>query len=145
MTADATSEQIQRERPQPLPSRNSAFYWEAAEEGRFVGQRCSGCKAFRHPPRPMCPICLSVEWEAVPLSGRGTVYAWMLPVHPRMPMFEYPLVCVLVDLEEGIRIFSNLYECESADIRTGMPVEVFFVPTRGDKQIPVFRPVLGDA
>lgn len=88
----------------------------------------------------MCPACQSVEWEAVPLSGKGTVYSWMLPVHPKLPMFEYPLVCVLVDLEEGIRLFSNLYECDAEDIRTGMAVEVFFVPTAGDKKVPVFRP-----
>jgi hypothetical protein len=58
-----------------------------------------------------------------------------------MPMFEYPLVCVLVDLEEGIRIFSNLYECAPEDVEVGMPVEVFFARTKNDKAVPVFRPV----
>lgn len=127
-------------RPQPLPSRNSAFFWEGAERGELLGQRCTSCQLFRHPPRPMCPSCLSVDWEAVRLSGRGRVHSWMLPVHPRLPMFEYPLVCVLVDLEEGIRLFSNLYECAPEDIEVDMPVEVFFVPTRNDKAVPVFRP-----
>ena len=56
-------------------------------------------------------------------------------------MFEYPLICVLVDLEEGIRIFSNLYECEPEEVENGMPVEVFFLPTKNDKKIPVFRPI----
>ena len=55
-------------------------------------------------------------------------------------MFDYPLVCVLVDLDEGIRLFSNLYECEPESVENGMEVEVFFVPTAGDKQVPVFRP-----
>jgi len=50
---------------------------------------------------------------------------------------------VLIDLEEGIRIFSNLYDCEKEDVRIGMPVEVFFVPTAGDKKVPVFRPAKG--
>jgi uncharacterized OB-fold protein len=58
-------------------------------------------------------------------------------------MFDDPLICVLVDLEEGIRIFSNLYECEPADVVTGMQVEVFFVPTKNRKAVPVFRPLEG--
>jgi len=129
------------ERPAPLPSRNSQFFWDAVEREELLGQRCTNCHAFRHPPRPMCPHCLDVSWEGVPLSGRGTVHSWMLPVHPRLPMFEYPLICVLVDLEEGIRIFSNLYECAPEEVENGMPVEVFFVPTRDDKKVPVFRPI----
>lgn len=91
----------------------------------------------------MCPECQSLSWNAVRLSGRGTVHAWMLPVHPQLPMFDYPLVCVLVDLEEGIRLFSNLYECEPEDVETGMAVEAFFVPTRNDQAVPVFRPLAG--
>ena len=127
-------------RPQPLPGRDSAFFWAGAERGELMGQRCASCKLFRHPPRPMCPNCQSLEREEVRLSGRGTIHAFIHPVHPMIPMFDYPLTCVLVDLEEGIRIFSNLYECEKEDVRIGMPVEVFFVPTAGDKQVPVFRP-----
>ena len=67
----------------------------------------------------------------------------MHPVHPMIPMFDYPLTCVLVELEEGIRIFSNLQECDPDEVKIGMPVEVFFVPTAGDKAVPVFRPAKG--
>ena len=73
----------------------------------------------------MCPGCRSLSWDALPLSGRGTIHSWMLPVHPQLPMFEYPLICVLVDLDEGIRLFSNLYDCAPENVRNGMPVEVF--------------------
>ena len=132
------------QRPQPLPGRDSAPFWDAALRGELVGQRCAGCGVFRHPPRPMCPQCQSLKCEWVRLSGRGKVAAQMRPVHPRIPMFDYPLVCVLVDLDEGIRLFSNLYECDPESVEIGMQVEVFFVPTAGDKQVPVFRPVRGD-
>ena len=138
-----TAENPRWERPQPIPSRNSAFFWEGAARGEFLGQRCGDCQRFRHPPRPMCPHCQSVEQEVVPLSGRGVVYSWMLPVHPQLPMFDYPLICVLVDLEEGIRLFSNLYECEPDQVETGMAVEVFFAKTQGDQAVPVFRPETG--
>lgn len=138
-----SQERIQSERPAPLPSRDSEFFWNGVQRGELLGQRCADCRRFRHPPRPMCPECLCVSWEAVRLSGRGTIHAWIRPVHPQLPMFDDPLICVLVDLEEGIRLFSNLYECEPEEIENGMAVEVFFVPTRHDKAVPVFRPLSG--
>ena len=131
------------ERPQPRPSRDSAFFWEGCERGVLLGQRCASCKELRHPPRPMCPSCHSVETEAVELSGRGTVHSWMKPVHPPLPMFEPGYLVALIDLEEGIRLLSNLCEVSEDDVRNGMPVEVFFVPTAGDKAAPVFRPRKG--
>lgn len=138
-----SDERVRWQRPEPLPSRNSAFFWEGVMREELLGQQCSGCKIFRHPPRPMCPKCQSLEWQAVPLSGRGRIHAWMQPVHPKLPMFEYPLVCVLVDLEEGIRLFSNLYECDAGEVFEGMEVEVFYAPTKNDKKVPVFRPCPG--
>jgi len=48
---------------------------------------------------------------------------------------------VLVDLDEGIRLVSNLTDCPTDDVRIGMPVEVHFVPVGDDAvTIPAFRP-----
>ena len=58
-------------------------------------------------------------------------------------MFDYPLVVALIDLEEGIRLLSNLCDIEPDAVETGMQVEVFFVPTVGGKAVPQFRPVGG--
>lgn len=132
------------ERPQPRPSRESAFFWEGAERGVLLGQRCASCKKLRHPPRPMCASCQSVDTEVVELSGRGTVHSWMKPVHPPLPMFEPGYLVALIDLEEGIRLLSNLCEVTQEKVTNGMPVEVFFAPTAGGKAVPVFRPQGGE-
>ena len=60
--------------------------------------------------------------------------------HPRNPAFEYPVLAALVDLDEGIRLVSNLVDVEPGDIRIGMPVRVAFAPTADDGALPVFRP-----
>ena len=127
-------------RPDPTPTRNSAFFWEGALQGVLLAQRCTGCAEFRHPPRPMCPTCQSVKWEAVPLSGRGTVHSWMKPVHPHLPMFDEDFLVALIDLEEGLRLLSNLCDVAAEDVQNGMAVEVFFAPTAGGKAVPQFRP-----
>ena len=50
------------------------------------------------------------------------------------------MLAVLVDLDEGIRIVSNLTDIDPGDVRIGMRVEVTFAPTAGGMAVPVFRP-----
>ena len=129
------------QRPAPIVTEDSAAFWDAADEGRLVAQRCVACGRVRHPPRPMCPECNSLDVELVELSGRGVVYSYALLHHPQHPAFEYPVLAVLVDLEEGVRIVSNLVGIEPDDVSIGIPVQVEFVATDGEHHVPVFRPV----
>ena len=129
--------------PWPAPprgSRDSAFFWEGVARRVLLGQRCKSCERFRHPPRPLCPHCHSFEWEAVELSGRGTLHSWIKPVHPKLPMFPDDYLVALVDLEEGVRLLSNLCEVELDEIANDMPVEVCFAPTAEGGWIHHFRP-----
>jgi uncharacterized OB-fold protein len=130
-------------RPAPIVTEDSAAFWDAADEGRLVAQRCAKCGRLRHPPRPMCPECRSLDVEIVDLSGRGTLYSYALLHHPRHPAFEYPVVAALVDLDEGIRLVSNLVgvDGDGDGIRIGMAVRAEFVETEGGHRIPVFRAV----
>lgn len=132
-------------RPDPLVTEDSAVFWEAAAGGRLVAQRCADCGRLRHPPRPMCPRCRSLAVEAVPLSGRGTLYSFALLHHPQHPAFDYPVAAALVDLDEGIRLVSNLSGVAPGDVAIGMPLEVAFEPTQGGGAVPVFRPAAGSA
>ena len=127
-------------RPDPIVSRDSAFFWEGAQRGELLAQACATCGALRHPPRPMCPRCHGVERREVRLSGRGVVYSWIVPRHPAPYGFAEPPVVALVELEEGIRLVSNVVGAAPGEVRQGLPVEVEFAPTRGGKAVPVFRP-----
>jgi uncharacterized OB-fold protein len=126
-------------RPAPIRTEDNRFFWDAAAQGRLVAQRCSGCGRFHHPPRPMCPVCHSLDYEIVELSGTGQVYSYAVLHHPRSPRFTYPLVAALVDLDEGIRMVTNLVGIEPADVRIGMPVRVAFERTADDGRLPVFE------
>ena len=74
------------------------------------------------------------------LSGRGTLHSWIKPVHPRLPTFPDDYWVALVDLEEGVRLLSNLCEVELEEIENDMPVEVCFAPTTEGGRIHHFRP-----
>jgi uncharacterized OB-fold protein len=127
-------------RPAPIITDDNKDFWAAARDRRLVAQRCRQCGRLRHPPRPMCPECHSVEQETVELAGTGTVYSYAILHHPQHPAFSYPVVAVLVDLDEGIRVISNLVGVEPPDVRIGAPVRVTFEPTADDMAVPVFEP-----
>jgi len=124
----------------PVVGRDDEFFWDGVKQGELRLQRCCGCAKLRHPPRPMCPACHSLEWSAEPARGRGTVYSYVIPRHPPAAPGEEPGIIVLVELEEGVRLVSNLCGVGSERVRNGMPVEVFFADFTGGLRLPQFRP-----
>ena len=130
-------------RPAPLLTEDNAVFWDAAREGRLVAQRCGSCGRLRHPPRPMCPDCHSLDVEVITLSGRGTLYSYAILHHPRHPAFDYPVLVALVELDEGVRMVSNLVGLTPSDVEIGMVLEVEFEARGPEHAIPVFRPTVG--
>jgi hypothetical protein len=88
----------------------------------------------------MCPTCHSLEFEIIDLTGEGVVYSYAILHHPQNSSFEYPVLAALIDLDEGVRVLSNLVEVDPSEITIGMPVTVDFRPTRHDGAVPVFKP-----
>ncbi|MCW2933027.1 MAG: hypothetical protein JWM19_3989 [Actinomycetia bacterium] len=143
MTEAATGQAPAVRRPAPVRTEDNAVFWDACRDGRLVAQRCADCGRLRHPPRPMCPRCGSLDIEVAELSGRGTVYSYAALHHPQSPAFDYPVLAVLVDLEEGVRLLANLEGVAVGQVRIGMPVAVGFAPTVDGYAVPVFRPAGG--
>jgi uncharacterized OB-fold protein len=134
-------------RPPPSASPDTQFFWDGVHDHRLLVQRCDGCGTLRHPPRPMCPQCNALEWSAIEASGRGTVHSFVMPQHPPMPWFDDrnggDVIVVLVDLEEGTRLVSNVVGVAPTDVEIGMPVEVSYEHFDGDVVLPLFRPAAG--
>jgi len=81
-----------------------------------------------------------MKWDFVEASGRGTVASYTVIHHPKFPGYDYPIIVVLVDLEEGTRIISQLMECETDAVRFGMDVEVKIHQDEDGFKLPVFVP-----
>lgn len=125
----------------PSTSPDTQFFWDGLRERRLLVQRCDGCGALRHPPRPMCPRCQSLAWTAIECSGRGTILSAVVMRHPQYPWFETDPIVVLVELEEGWRLVANLVGVESADEVMGAAVAVGYEDFEADLTLPVFRVV----
>lgn len=126
-------------RPRPAKSHDNAFFWDGVDEGKLLIQRCSGCSRLRHPPGPMCPHCHSLDWNTLEACGRGRVFSFVVAHHPVIPPFEPPNLIVLVELEEGTRLVSNLVGVDPAAAEIGMPVEVEFTRVDDELVLPLFR------
>ena len=124
------------------PDARSAPFFEAAREGRFLLQRCSACRAWMYPVRRRCPECAATDLGWVQASGRGTLYSHGLLRRAYHPRHEgrLPLVLAVVDLEEGVRVNSNLIDAAPETVRAGMKVQVDFETLPDGGVIPVFRP-----
>ncbi len=124
----------------PSVTLDTKFFWDGVKEHRLRIQRCAGCQALRHPPRPMCPRCNALTWDTIDSSGRGVVMSFVMPRHPPYPWFVYPYIVVLVELDEGVRLVSNLCEIVPDEVKIGMRVEVFFQSFDDCLVLPQFRP-----
>ncbi|MBW2420730.1 MAG: OB-fold domain-containing protein [Deltaproteobacteria bacterium] len=136
----------------PKPSRikppmgeDNGWWWEQAAADKLVIQRCTECQVLRHPPRPMCDSCRSIEWDFVEASGRGELASFTVIHHPQIPGYEYPLTIGLIDLEEGTRIVSQLVDCERDSVSIGMALEMTIHEDEDGFKLPVFRPAQAQA
>ncbi len=104
-------------------------------------QRCSDCDAWRHVPREMCAECGSSQWEWAASSGRGTVFTWTVAVRPMHPAFSagVPAAPVVIEMEEGVRLVSEVVDCSPEELEIGMPVEVVYSDVGPDLALPSFR------
>ena len=125
----------------PIENHDTKFFWEGVRQGQLLIQRCKACNTLRHPPGPMCPSCQSLEWDTVSSSGKGTIYSLVVMHHPQIPPFDYPNTILLVELEEGTRLVSQVIDTHPDDVQIGASVEVVFREVEEGCTLPLFRVV----
>ena len=130
-------------RPRPNQTQDTAFYFEAAREHRLKIQRCIGCGRLRHPPTAGCAHCGSLQWDTVQSTGRGVLFTFTTVHAPEVAPFKTPYVVGLVELEEGVRVVTELVEVEPDAVAIGMPLELGFMRYDAELVLPVFRPRAG--
>ncbi|SSW68350.1 Zn-ribbon domain-containing OB-fold protein [Achromobacter agilis] len=113
------------------------IYLDGLAAGRFEIQRCAGCGQAIFYPRWMCPHCggTALEWFAP--SGKGVVYATTTVYRKPEQGGDYN-VC-LVDLQEGVRMMSQVRTIAPERVRIGMRVAAR-IAALGDAAQIVFEP-----
>lgn len=133
----------------PLPDVASVDkpFWEEVQQGRFVLQKCQDCSRLQFLPRPVCVNCFSRNLGWQQSSGTGSIYSFTnvyAPVRPapRKQVEEtgVPIVFAAIDLDEGVRVLSEIVGCTPEEVELGARVKVCFEQAPGTNfKLPKFR------
>ena len=140
--ADGARPPLAKPLPRPESRELTAPFWEATRRHELVMQRCQQCSSWVFHPREQCPVCFSRELSWAPVSGRGRVYAFTVVHQPAHPAFqlEAPYTYAVIELEEGVRMVSNIVECSPDDVRVDMPVVAVFDDASPEWTLVKFKP-----
>jgi uncharacterized OB-fold protein len=121
-------------KPLPKIDEANAPHWQGAKAREVRVQKCSDCGRLRYPPARHCAGCLSEESEWVALSGKGEVWSHCTFHRAYFKGFEQevPYTVVLVKLDEGPMLYSNLVGVPREAVRPGMRVCAAFEDVTGD-------------
>jgi uncharacterized protein len=128
-------------RMEPTPTALTRPFWDATREQRLLVQWCDACDAGIYYPRWACPTCLGTDLTWREASGRGELYTFNVVHQAANPMMGdmVPYVIALVDLDEGVRIVTNIVRTPDEDLKVGMAVAVAWEPLSDGRSLPVFR------
>lgn len=116
-----------------------AAYRKRLDDGRFMIQRCGGCRQHVFFPRELCPHCGAMSLQWVEPAGTGTVYA--VTTVRRKPDAGGDYNVSLVDLDEGVRMMSRVEG--GAAVAIGDRVRARVLVKEG-KGLVVFDPMAGE-
>lgn len=84
----------------PKVTDRNAHFWHGGADGVLRLLHCQRCRAYLHPPAPVCRSCRSMNVRPEALSGQGVVHAFTINRYQAVPGMEPPHVVGLVELVE---------------------------------------------
>ena len=103
-------------------------FWNAYDHGELVVQQCAECQHLQHYPQPMCQKCQGTKFNWKALSGKGHIYSFTVARRAFHPYWEgrTPYVLAIIELEEGIRILSDILDTDVEAVAIGQQLEAHF-------------------
>ena len=132
------------DKPLPEIRPETKPYWDACKKHELLIPKSKETGELFFYPRAMSPgddMSEDIEW--VKSKGKGKI--WTFSVHHMGPSKAYkgdpPHVVALVEMEEGVKMMTNIVDCDPKDVEIGMDVEVVFDDVTEEVTLPKFRPV----
>ncbi len=107
---------------------NPARYWrEIPQRYRLEAGKCKSCGAIYFPPRLICAHCRSRQFETVTLPDEGRlVVHTVIRVAPSQFADQTPYAVGIVELDNGVRITSQIVDCQPDQLAAGQRVRIEF-------------------
>lgn len=106
------------------------FWREISSRYNLIGTKCGSCGKVDFPPRAICPVCGRKslgKMERFRLGGGGKVVTYTV-IHDAPAQFEMqkPYVVAIVEMDEGVRLTSQIIDVEPAEVTIGFRVRATF-------------------
>ncbi len=106
------------------------FWREIQSRYNLVGSKCGSCGKVDFPPRAVCPDCgrKSIgKMQSFKLCGKGTVVTYTT-IYDAPSQFDMqkPYVMAIVEMDEGVRLTTQLINVKPEDVKIGMKVQATF-------------------
>lgn len=107
---------------------DSAPFFEGCRRGVLRMQQCAQTGRLIFPPRPLSPFAPRVQPVWTDVSGRGTIWSFVVPHPPLLPPFDalapYNVILVALAEDPTVRLTGNLIRREGAAIDSVDPSEI---------------------
>lgn len=128
------------QRPAPIQLNFSKPFWDGAKDNKLMLQYCPQSGKYQFYPRPVSVYTGKRDLEWREASGNGRIYSFSLSYKAPAPFKDVkPYVVATIELEEGVRILTNVVNCDPKSIKIDMPVRLTWVQA-GTANYPVFEP-----
>ncbi|MEF2557380.1 OB-fold domain-containing protein [Aurantimonas sp. C2-5-R2] len=125
--------------PTPIGGLYHDEMWASIKCERFELQQCTECSAFRYPPGPACPHCLSLKFICSPVSGKAEILSWVIFHKSYLESYPAPYNVIAVRLKEGPTMVSNLVGPLPSGSWIGRAVDLVYDKVADGTILPRFR------
>jgi uncharacterized protein len=134
-------------KPLPKADPTTAPFWESVKNEAMALQYSPATGKYLFYPRGFDPAAPDSQLEWRPVAGTGVVHAFPIVYRHPNPAFQgdIPYVVAMIELDEGVRLMSNLVDvpADPEHVKVGMPVEVVYEKVNDEVTLPKFRPRRG--
>ena len=111
-----------------MSARNIPRYWrEMKYLYKLIGSRCTKCGATYFPRRNVCRKCGSRTLEEQKIGEKGRLVSYtVIRQAPRGFEGDTPYAVGLVEMDNGVKVISQIVDVASDELYRGMPVELTF-------------------
>tara|TARA_B100000315_G_C14161586_1_gene400310 strand:- start:101 stop:523 length:423 start_codon:yes stop_codon:yes gene_type:complete len=139
-----SEEKTEYQKPLPDFRPETKPFWDGTKEHKLLLPKCKETGQVFFYPRAISPFPRSVnmDFDWVESTGKGKV--WTYSVHYMGPTKAYKgevYVVALIDLDDGVKMMSNIVECDPESVTIGMEVEVVFEDATEEVTFAKFKPV----
>jgi uncharacterized protein len=124
----------------PTKCPETAPFWEACNQEKFIIQKCQDCGKPQYHYRAMCCHCWSDNVADLPIAGTGTVWTYSVVNKNLTPAFAAwgRYAVGVVELPEGVRVVSKIDTDDLDSLAIGAPVNLKFALATDGQKIPFF-------